>query len=791
MKRKAILLFCLVVAGYALQSQTGLEIDIQHTRLDLEINKDKQSLQAEARIRFRTLEQVDSFTLFLQGLQVDSVNVPFRHLNDSILTFYWPSTLEAGAEDSLYIRYHGQPVRDASGWGGFYFQGDFAFNLGVGFAADPHPFGRIWFPCKDDFSDRSTFDFYVRTDKNDRALCNGLLVDSSSTGKGQIIWHWKMNDPVVSYLASVAVAPYRPAIENYQGQTRSFPVWYGGRAGDTAKMKKSFVHLFDALRVFEEAYGPQAFEKVGYALVPFSGGAMEHAGNIAFPLSAANGSTRFESLMVHELSHHWWGDWVTCANAGEMWLNEGWASWSEFLFLEKVYGRQKYDEAVRANKRHILFSAHKDDRGYRAIRGIPHDYTYGTHVYDKGADVIHSMRGYMGDEAFFDCIRQYLSARGWGNSESMDFRDFLSDCSGKDLDDFFENFVFNPGWTQFSVDSSWIIPEGPLYNTHLWIRQRLHHAPGYFHNVPIGIHFFGSEGQVHSVRATLPGACSSISVKLPFKPDLIVLNKNNTVSTATFHELIRLKENANSLKTRADITFNRVEFDSDSITLYVAHHLVRPDRDDLPHGIRISSTHYWELGGLFPEGTLINGELPYDGNEQNNPYDLDKDLLENSEDSMVILYRAGAGKAWEIWEKTDLITLGKGDKTGRIGIREMKKGEYALGIRQAAFTDTLHSEIPNQCEEVYLGMEAQYAGRPVRILTLRPNPASDSITIEGTRGMEVLILTNMQGQVVLTKKLPGWDVFTLSLKGLEEGSYVISLKKKGMPAASGKFIIKR
>ncbi len=792
MKRKAIFLFCLVVAGLALYSQTGLPIDIQHTRLDLEIDKGAQSLQAEARIRFRTVERCDSFTLFLQGLQVDSVNVPYRHRNDSILTFYWPSTLEAGMEDSLFIRYHGHPAKDASGWGGFYFQGDFAFNLGVGFAADPHPFGRIWFPCKDDFSDRSTFDFYIKTAADDRALCNGLPAGSTPAADGKIIWHWRMEEPIVSYLASVAVAPYRPAIQNYRGQSGNFPVWYGGRAQDTAKMKKSFQHLFDAIGIFEEAYGPQPFGKVGYALVPFSGGAMEHAGNIAFPLTAANGSTRFESLMVHELSHHWWGDWVTCADATEMWLNEGWASWSEFLFLEKKYGRKNYEEAIFNNRKKIIHRAHKDDHGYRAIQGTPHDYTYGTSVYDKGADVIHSLRGYLGDEDFFRCIKAYLEEHAWGNSETVDFRDFLSTCSGKNMDDFFENFIFNPGWAQFSIDSSWIIPEGPLYHIELWIRQRLHHAPAYFRNVPMGIYFFNAEGEAHSVRVVLPGACSALSLKLPFKPDLIVLNKDKSISSATFHDLIRLKESAKRLESRADFTFNRVEFNSDSVMLYIAHHLVRPDREGVPEGIRISATHYWQLDGIFPGGTLINGEVRYDGNDQNNPYDLDKDLLENSEDSMVILYRPGAGARWELWPKSDLVTLGKKDKSGSIGIREMRRGEYALGVRESGYTDTLKSEIPDHCEEVYLGINSQYKLMPpVRLLTIRPNPASDSITIDGTRGMETLIVTDMQGHVLLSEKLPGWDQYTLSLKDLEEGTYVLTIKNKGIVMASGQFVISR
>ncbi len=80
---------------------------------------------------------------------------------------------------------------------------------------------------------------------------------------------------------------------------------------------------------------------------------------------------------------------------------------------------------------------------------------------------------------------------------------------------------------------------------------------------------------------------------------------------------------------------------------------------------------------------------------------------------------------------------------------------------------------------------------PVRILTLRPNPASDSLTVEGTRGMDVLLITDMQGRVVLSEKLTGWDEYTVSLKGLKEGNYLLTLKKKGIVAGTGKFVISR
>ena len=142
--------------------------------------------------------------------------------------------------------------------------------------------------------------------------------------------------------------------------------------------------------------------------MPFNAGAMEHATNITYPIYAVNGGLGQEELMAHELAHMWWGDNVTCQTDGDMWINEGWASFSEYLFLEDVYSRERYESAMKADLREMLQFAHHREEMYRAVSGQPHEYVYGDHVYKKGALVAHNLRGYMGDEAFFSAIDQFM-----------------------------------------------------------------------------------------------------------------------------------------------------------------------------------------------------------------------------------------------------------------------------------------------------------------------------------------------------------------------------------------------
>src|SRR4051812_511852 len=105
--------------------------------------------------------------------------------------------------------------------------------------------------------------------------------------------------------------------------------------------------------------------------------------------------------MAHELSHHWWGNLLTCETPEDMWINEGWASFSADLFFEWQYGKPTYLQRVKSRHEDIVHYLHHTEGGFRAISGLPHNLTYGSHVYEKGADMIHNLRGYLGDADFF------------------------------------------------------------------------------------------------------------------------------------------------------------------------------------------------------------------------------------------------------------------------------------------------------------------------------------------------------------------------------------------------------
>ncbi len=166
------------------------------------------------------MNNIKTLSLDLLHFTVDSVFMGSSKLaytyDDTLLIITLPSTENIGDTNSVNVYYHGKPIIDASGWGGFYFQSPYAYNLGVGFSSIPHNFGRTWYPCFDNFTAKSTFVFNITTDSANRSFCNGYLTKDTISGAFRTRT-WVMPNRISSYHASVDVAPYASIRDTFRG----------------------------------------------------------------------------------------------------------------------------------------------------------------------------------------------------------------------------------------------------------------------------------------------------------------------------------------------------------------------------------------------------------------------------------------------------------------------------------------------------------------------------------------------------------------------------------------------
>lgn len=689
-------------------------IDILNYQINLDMtDMGNQQISGNCVVTFTPkLNGVNQIDLDLQSLTVDSVvyannSISFTH-NDTLINIPLPVTLNTSDTTDVTVYYHGSPQMDPSGWGGFYFSGNYAFNLGVGFQDNPHNYGRVWFPCFDNFVERSTYEFNIISGNGAKAHCNGMLMSESVISGDTITRNWVMNEEIPTYLACIAVADYETVHQTFNGVNNPIPVELVARQSDTTNMKNSFINLNGALDAYELCYGPYEWNKIGFSLVPFSSGAMEHATNIAYPLAAANGGLGLETLMAHEFSHHWWGDLVTCETAEDMWINEGMAVYSEHLFLEKIYDYQTSLDEIKTNHKEVLQFAHLDENGFRAISGIPHQYTYGDHTYKKGASVAHSMRGYLGDSLFFYGLQSIINNYQFNHINAGQFRDELTTSTGYDMTNFFTDWVFAPGFSHFDIDSLKATPNGPNYDADIYIQQKLRGASNFHTNTPLEITFYDSNWNKHKDTIVVSGQYSTITVTgIPFSPTAYVLNQDNRINQArTDNEFIintptTINNTPHSMI--ANITVNNL---NDSALLITQHHWVAPDsiKNNI-NNYRISTSRYWSFDGILPTNFSATARLIYDGRSASGFLDLD--LVPVNADSLILLYRESPKFDWEeypYYTKTKIPNIAYGWVT----IDSLLLGEYtfansatAIGIDEVKNKTEAFKVYPNPSEEYF------------------------------------------------------------------------------------------
>lgn len=757
-----------------LQDGRSDSIDIIHISVTLNLMNVPQ-VRATALLDVTSkIDGLNQMRLDLEGLTVDSVKtgngetLAFSYSSPA-LTVTFPNALDAGNSLSIFVYYRGVPPTDASGWGGYYNTGGYTFNLGVGFAADPHSYGRAWFPCFDNFVERFTFELNTQTPPARKSYGNGALL-SETENNGVLERTWRLDHPLPSYLACFAVGPYVSFKRTLMGEGNvQIPVEIACAAADTNKVKGTYQRLQQALEAYEYWFGPYQWNKIGYSLVPFNSGAMEHATNVAIGRAYIDGTATYETLWAHELTHMWWGDLATCSTAEDMWLNEGWASYGEHLFTEKAYGSTAFRNAVRSNHLNVLQNAHVGEGGYRAVSGLPHSLTYGTHVYNKGASVAHNLRGYLGDSLFRVGCRAAMANTPFEAWSSADLRDKLEAATGKDLHDFFNDWVFAGGYPDFTIDSIEVelSPVDAPTHVQLFVKQKLRGAPHLHQNVPLEFTFLMSDGS----RVHQTGLVSGEQTILDFyfnawgpQPMNVLVNTNLKLLQARGdgEKMIKNTGGSNFADAKFNMTVNSLG--ADSVFVRVEHHFASPDNAGAnPEGF-VLTNRYWTVQSTtkqFPAGFDVQAIVVFDGKGQADQLDRELFLATSpSEDSVVLLYRPGAGHAWQEWGNYTKLTLGSStDKYGQIRLNQLQPGEYTIGKG----VSTVAVSNP----------------KPLGNIRVSPNPVGNQpVMVQTGLPMEQLILINSEGQNIQEWRVEGVTEKQLNLSGAPAGMYWLLVKGK-------------
>lgn len=536
-------------------------MDLLHTTLHISFNWQKQHLLGQAFLRLKPyFYPQDSLVLDAKGFDIHEVTLKSGQKNQALLykydqrrlvialgqTFTRQDTLE------LFIRYTAKP-NDLKITGhnaiaadkGLYFINPLGDEKEVPrqiWTQGETESSSAWFPTIDRPNERMTQDFYITVEQNFKTLSNGLLVSSKNQKNGLKTDHWRLTQPHAPYLAMMAIGEYAVVKDKW----RNLDVTYWVEPEYAATAKATFGRTPEMLEFFSKKLGvPYPWEKYAQVVVrDYVSGAMENTTASIF-MEALQQDRRqlldknWDHIIAHELFHQWFGNLVTTESWANLPLNESFADYSEYLWAEHKYG---LDEAALTHQealRQYLGEAETKQEPLIRYRYQDKEDMFDSHSYAKGGRVLHMLRTFVGDEAFFLSLNRYLTQHKFTSVEIDNLRLAFEHVTGRDLKPFFDQWFLQPGHSVLGVTHQF---EQNVLTIQIKQKQDTTMSPVYQFNLPVAV-FHNGTWQRHDIQIST--ASQVFKLPLSSAPEAVVIDPEQTLLAQILHQ-----KNPSELKTQ-------------------------------------------------------------------------------------------------------------------------------------------------------------------------------------------------------------------------------------------------
>jgi len=496
--------------------------DVLHYDITLLIDIDLETLDGNTRVRAMSAEAgLSTIDLDFTILSVDSVfgssgPLAFVH-NDPVLTVTLGQAYAIGDTFEVQVYYHGTPGNEGpSGFGGFYFGGvpTHAYQMGVGLDADPPSMGKFWFPCWDWPCDKATAEYHITVPgMGKKVICNGQLVSSHVDSlAGTANYNYEMNYPIAPHCMTVNAGRFTEIPDS------TYP-WMSHWVFPS-QAEDAVVHFENCPVMMEgyiERYGPYPFSRFGF--VAEGKGDMEHQTCVTHVTSLIGPNHNYDWLLAHEMGHMWWGDCVSVGDWRDVWLSEGFATFSEAIFHEHAYGTAGYHDYIADNIMQPVLSSGENFPIYDP------NYLWGPTTYEKGACVLHMLRHVVGDSAFFAGLAAYRAAHEYEYAVTPEFQQAMETVSGQDLDYFFAEWIYDKGWPVY--EHSWLADSvAGGYDLSLVVDQVQTNGPVY--TMPVDFRITTTSGDT-TVVLWVDEASEQFMLSIPDQPIAVDLDPDNWI----------------------------------------------------------------------------------------------------------------------------------------------------------------------------------------------------------------------------------------------------------------------
>jgi aminopeptidase N len=415
--------------------------DVEKYTLVLDIDPSVNQVTAKATIEAKATESLSSFNLDFMGLTIDSLTVNGKTAtyirSESELTITPSEQLKVNKSFTAVVSYHGSPASVTPVTSAQFIPGvgwSHAKTGSINVLNEPNG-ASGWYPVNDHPRDKALYRFEITVPKPWVVAATGTLVQTIEEGD-RTKFTWVMDQPMASYLASINIdqytlktiaGPHGIVIRSY------FP------PGFPEPSMRNFDQLSEMIAFLETIYGPYPFKEYGVAIangeIPLCENGGEAIETQTLSIHCPSAMMTSEEVIIHELSHQWFGDSVSIENWKDLWLKEGMATYAQWLWVARNKDLETLTRVVKVQM--IGYYPHTQ------TGNPPPDDLYRAEVYTGGGLVFHALRLKVGEEAFFQILHTYLERYKNGNAGTDEFIAVAEEISGQDLKSFFDAWLYS------------------------------------------------------------------------------------------------------------------------------------------------------------------------------------------------------------------------------------------------------------------------------------------------------------------------------------------------------------
>lgn len=540
-----------------------LNYDLKYQRLEVDLDPAVQQISGSVTSHFLPNATMSSIYFDLTNLlTVSEVNyhgtsLPFQQLATKEIKIDFPASIAANSLDSLTIKYSGVP--DNSPRTSFYFGTNNGSPV-IGTLSEPYG-AQNWFPTKQSMNDKiEAFDFKITTPNQYSVAANGKLMSETSVAGDKKLTFWRTQYPTAAYLIALSIGNFVKTNDVIGASAFPYLNYLYPNSSADSYVQANLQWTKEVMTIFENYFGAYPFSNEKYGHMQFSvpGACMEHQ-----TMSSMSSFGRPE--IIHELGHQWFGDKITCGSWNDIWLNEGFATFSEHLVFEK--NLMTYDEFMA----HLLVQKN-------IITNLPNGKVYvsdgdlgniatvfsGRLTYLKGGYVLRMMKWILGDNVFYQMIKDYATnpSFAYQYATTEQFKNQILVSTGKNLNEFFNDWIYGEGYPIYDIKWN---QNATNQNLNFLVSQTQSHPSVSFFEMPLPITVTGVNGETANLVLNNNTNNQNFSEPINFQVASVEFNKNYDVlernSTVTFQSALSTESvNKESISIFPNPVKNELQF---------------------------------------------------------------------------------------------------------------------------------------------------------------------------------------------------------------------------------------